>query len=121
MWKKGGNQWGMDPWMVMNMMQMMGGKGGKGHYGKGSKGKKKAIKPKDESGGVLGEFTGKLTKVGYKYGFVESDDLKATQGYDEIFVLWDEIQNVKKGQKVRFTCFLDGEGRVQAKSVKPTS
>merc|ERR1719401_368650 len=100
------------------MSEMKGkgkGKGGGWGYGPTSSGKFTV----DESGGVLGEFVGTIKNYNaWKcYGFIECDDLKP-QGYEDIFLHGDMIKGYKVGHKVKFTAFLTGEGKIQAKDLK---
>merc|ERR1719181_2751824 len=109
---------------MMNMMKgMKGGKGGKGKGGKewgedyDSRGPgdwgKYVI---DESGGVLGEYTGTIKSFSGKngYGFIDCADLKA-MGYQDVFMHGDMKKDLAKGTTVSFTAFLTGKGQLQAK------
>lgn len=77
-----------------------------------AKGGGRATKPKDTSGGVTGIFSGTIARAGPKFGFISSDD------HGEVFVLADELKSYKPGQVVRFTAFIDNEGKVQAMDLK---
>mmetsp|Transcript_47993 Transcript_47993/g.138206 ORF Transcript_47993/g.138206 Transcript_47993/m.138206 type:complete len:167 (-) Transcript_47993:287-787(-) len=104
--------------MLMNMVAQM--KGGKGKGGKGGKGWSSSGKFQvDESGGVLGEFTGTIRSFNdWKcYGFIDCDDLKA-KGYDSVFLHGDMKKGYRQGHTVKFTAFLTAEGKVQAKDLK---
>eukprot|EP00929_Paragymnodinium_shiwhaense_P022966 TRINITY_DN14503_c0_g1_i1.p2 TRINITY_DN14503_c0_g1~~TRINITY_DN14503_c0_g1_i1.p2 ORF type:complete len:152 (+),score=50.18 TRINITY_DN14503_c0_g1_i1:108-563(+) len=145
-WDGGGKAWGGKgggKWdMMQAMMTMMGGKGGWGG-GKGWEGGKDGKGGKgweggkgfgkydnkgpgswgdykiDETGGVLGEFTGTIKSFSDKngYGFIDSDDLKA-MGYQDVFMHGDMKRGFRKGQTVKFTAFLTGKGQVQSKELK---
>merc|ERR1712187_10997 len=99
---------------IMSLISMLGGGGGGGGgYKKKSYKKFKA----DTSGGVLGEYSGQIKSFAKKggYGFIECADLAE---HGDIFLHWDEIKGYKKGQTVKFTAFLNKEGKAQAKDVK---
>merc|ERR1719453_2597491 len=113
--------------MMMSMMKGMGGKGGKGK-GKGG-GKWKDYDSRgpgdwgkyviDESGGVLGEYTGTIKSFSGKngYGFIDCADLKA-MGYQDVFVHGDIKGSYTVGASVSFTAFLTGKGQLQCKELK---
>merc|ERR1739838_930215 len=94
----------------------MGGGGGKS-WGKGGSSWTPKPKTKDTSGGELGEHVGTIAKQGFKYSFIECDSLKQA-GYGDVFVIWDEVKAYKKGHKVKFTAYLDKEGKLQGKDLK---
>merc|ERR1712187_247558 len=78
-------------------------------------------KPKrDESGGVLGEFEGIVSRKEktQKYGFIISKALKKKGEKEDAFVNWDQLKSFKDGQAVTFTAFLTGKNQVQAKDVR---
>jgi len=77
----------------------------------------KAPKEFDEAGGELGEYTGIIEKIGPKFGFIISDDLK-NQGHDNVFVHAVHMQGFKASQKVSFTAYLDSKDRCQGKQLK---
>merc|ERR1719389_518665 len=90
------------------------GWGGKGKGGPGSWGKYHM----DESGGVLGEYTGTIKSFSDRngYGFVDSADLKA-MGYQDVFMHGDMKKDFGKGTSVKFTAFLTGKGQLQCKDL----
>merc|ERR1719265_843942 len=106
---------GMNPMMMMMMMGggMGGGMGGmgvrKGMFDKGSKTFKT-----DDSGGVLGEFTGTIKSGGRAYGFIECPEA----GKGDIFVHHEERKEYKRGQTVKFTLVLNKSGKPQAINLK---
>eukprot|EP00427_Karlodinium_veneficum_P042189 CAMPEP_0169257152 /NCGR_PEP_ID=MMETSP1016-20121227/40673_1 /TAXON_ID=342587 /ORGANISM="Karlodinium micrum, Strain CCMP2283" /LENGTH=198 /DNA_ID=CAMNT_0009338895 /DNA_START=43 /DNA_END=635 /DNA_ORIENTATION=+ len=73
--------------------------------------------PKDTSGGELGEYVGNITRQGNKYSFIQCEAL-VQAGYGDVFVVWDEMKAYKVGHKVKFTAYLDKEGRLQGKDLK---
>merc|ERR1712048_1238941 len=74
---------------------------------------------KDEECEDLGEYTGKITNIGSKFGFIKCHKL-SQQGYgDDVFVLWHELKPYKEGQVVKFTAFVDSQGRPKGKDLKP--
>merc|ERR1719263_384885 len=102
-------------------MMQMGGKGGMGGFGGMGVQKWMFEKPKykrtfkiDDSGGVLGEFTGTIKSGGKLYGFIECPE--ANKG--DIFVHADERKAYKKGQTVKFTLVLNKEGKPHAIKLK---
>merc|ERR1719506_2680943 len=110
---------------MMNMMKGM--KGGKGKGGKGKEwGKDYDSRGPgdwgkynlDESGGVLGEYTGTIKSFSGKngYGFIDCADLKA-MGYQDVFLHGDQKMSFDKGASVTFTAFVTGKGQVQAKDL----
>merc|ERR1711988_1829015 len=100
----------------MLLKQLSGGGGGKS-WGKGKGGGFTKPKPKDTSGGELGEHIGTIKKQGFKYSFIECDAL-VQAGYGDVFVMWDEVKGYKQGHKVKFTAYLDKEGKLQGKDLK---
>jgi len=99
--------------MVMVPIQtLMGLQGGKGWKGGSSHSK---VSKKDTSGGELGEHIGTIKSTGTKYSFIECE---ALQEHGDVFLFWDELKAYKKGQKVKFTAFLNKEGKVAAKDLK---
>mmetsp|Transcript_43174 Transcript_43174/g.68253 ORF Transcript_43174/g.68253 Transcript_43174/m.68253 type:complete len:207 (-) Transcript_43174:12-632(-) len=72
---------------------------------------------KDESGGVLGEFKGKITSVGPKFGFIDCASLKP-MGHDSVFVLRDELKQYEQGNIVKFTAIINSKGQANAKNLK---
>eukprot|EP00930_Biecheleria_cincta_P071778 TRINITY_DN59243_c0_g1_i1.p1 TRINITY_DN59243_c0_g1~~TRINITY_DN59243_c0_g1_i1.p1 ORF type:complete len:162 (-),score=41.27 TRINITY_DN59243_c0_g1_i1:79-564(-) len=126
--KGGGKQWsnggGLDMGVIQTILKLATGAGqsqwaprsqwsGKG----GGGGSWPKPCEKDTSGGILGEFVGTIKSKGNKYGFIVSDDTTA-MGYSDVFCMWDEIKGYKAGHKVKFTAFLDGQGKIQAKDLK---
>jgi len=114
-WSKGEGKGGyMNQWQMMQMMQWYGkGKGG----GKGWSGP--STFKVDESGGVLGEFTGTIKSFadGTGYGFIECEQIKAEYNKD-IFLHRDHKKGYQVGNTVKFTCVLTGKGQPQAKDLK---
>jgi len=118
----GGQSWGgcNDMMQMMMMQAMMGGMGGGwGYKGGGKGGAFKSNYKIDESGGVLGEFTGTIKSFneGKWYGFITCEDLTA-QGHADVFLHGDEKKGYREGHKVKFTAFLTKEGKPQAKDLK---
>jgi len=70
-------------------------------------------KPKDTSGGIIGEKTGTIEKRGPKFGFIKCDEYE-----ESVFVLSDELKQYKVGHTIKFTAFIDNQGKVQAKDLK---
>lgn len=70
-------------------------------------------KPKDTSGGVLGESIGTIERRGPKFGFIESEE------HGTVFVLADELRNYQAGQVVKFTAFIDEQLSIQAMDLTP--
>merc|ERR1719277_1093910 len=108
--------------MVEMMTQMMGGKkkGAGGRKSGKSNGPWKHNYKIDESGGVLGEFSGKIKSLNWKnsYGFIVSEECQQ-HGHDgDIFVHWDQFKGFKVGQTIKFTAFLTEGGKAQAKDLK---
>eukprot|EP00929_Paragymnodinium_shiwhaense_P120684 TRINITY_DN926_c0_g1_i1.p1 TRINITY_DN926_c0_g1~~TRINITY_DN926_c0_g1_i1.p1 ORF type:complete len:151 (-),score=47.89 TRINITY_DN926_c0_g1_i1:238-690(-) len=101
------------------MQFMMGGGGGKGGGKYEQEWKMQGKYKLDESGGVLGEYTGTLKSFSYKngYGFIDSPEIKA-MGYQDVFMHGDMKKGYKPGQQVKFTAFLTGGGQVQCKDLK---
>eukprot|EP00929_Paragymnodinium_shiwhaense_P002706 TRINITY_DN1029_c0_g1_i2.p2 TRINITY_DN1029_c0_g1~~TRINITY_DN1029_c0_g1_i2.p2 ORF type:complete len:133 (-),score=58.04 TRINITY_DN1029_c0_g1_i2:240-638(-) len=118
---KGGGM--MDMMMMMQMMQMMKGKDGKGwgkdkgkpSRGPGSWGKYYI----DESGGVLGEFTGTIKSFNARtgYGFIESPEVQAL-GHKDVWMHGDMKKDYDTGDVVTFTAFVTGKGQLQCKGLK---
>mmetsp|Transcript_88310 Transcript_88310/g.254779 ORF Transcript_88310/g.254779 Transcript_88310/m.254779 type:complete len:164 (+) Transcript_88310:72-563(+) len=100
--------------LLWNLLQQKGGKG-KGGKGWSSSGKFKV----DDSGGVLGEFTGTIRNFNdWKcYGFIDCPDL-AAQGHESVFLHGDMKKGYRVGHTVKFTAFLTAEGKCQAKDLK---
>jgi len=71
---------------------------------------------RDMSGGVLGDYVGTITSMGFKYGFIECDELSVHGG--KALLIWDEYKSYKKGNKVRFTAYLTGDNKLQAKNLR---
>merc|ERR1712190_520452 len=125
-----GDGWGMpmmNPMMMAMMAPMMmgamGGKGGGGGGGWGagpsSEYKYKKFKV-DKSGGELGEFTGVIKSFADKtgYGFIDSDEVKATGHDADIFLHGDMKKNFQKGNTVKFTCVINKDGKPVAIDLK---
>merc|ERR1719453_998661 len=94
-----GKGWGK--WDMMSMMMsMMGGGKGKG------KGKEYGSFKIDESGGVLGEFTGTIKSFSFRsgYGFIESADVQA-MGHQDVWMHADMKGSLEVGAAVKFTAF----------------
>merc|ERR1719240_1266021 len=98
-------------------MGMWGGKG----KGKG-KGKNYGSFKIDESGGILGEFTGTIKSFSFRsgYGFIESADVKA-MGHGDVWMHADMKKNLEVGATVKFTAFQNAKGQVQCKDVSAAS
>eukprot|EP00929_Paragymnodinium_shiwhaense_P076719 TRINITY_DN39488_c0_g1_i3.p1 TRINITY_DN39488_c0_g1~~TRINITY_DN39488_c0_g1_i3.p1 ORF type:complete len:150 (+),score=63.75 TRINITY_DN39488_c0_g1_i3:100-549(+) len=136
-WGKGGGKWDMMAAMMAMKGGMMGMKGGDKGWGKGKGGwdggkMGKSWDPYagkgpgswgeykiDETGGVLGEFSGKIRSFSDKngYGFIECEDLKAL-GHQDVFMHGDMKKNYQKGNVVKFTAFLTGKGQLQCKDLQ---
>jgi len=71
----------------------------------------------DEGGGELGQFSGTIENRGWKYGFIQCGALEK-KGYEKVFILGHELKEYQAGQKIKFTAYLDSQGRCQAKDVK---
>jgi len=106
---KGDMDMGAAMQMVMQMMFNKKGSG-KGYH---------QCRPEDHdmSGGILGEHVGTITSRATKYGFIESPVLKA-QGYPDVFILGSELKDYKKDHTVKFTAYLDKNGKIKAKDLK---
>jgi len=111
--------------MLMKMMGKEGGGKGKGYdkggskrWGKGGFQSSGTYKI-DDSGGELGEFIGTIKSFGEKknYGFIECADITAV-GYGDVFLHGDMKKGYQQGQKVKFTCVLNAEGKPHAKDLK---
>jgi len=87
-------------------------------WGGHSWGDQKKIVPKDTSGGELGQFSGTITKVGPKFGFIECPEVSAIGGKSQVFILADELKQFEVGRRVKFTAYFDGQGRLQGKDLK---
>jgi len=81
----------------------------------------------DESGGVLGEFTGTIKSfVDSKwYGFIECPEVQAlghqdagAPGKQDVFLHGDQKRGYQVGHKVKFTAVLNKDGKVGAKDLK---
>lgn len=73
----------------------------------------------DDSGGVLGDFTGTIKSfVDSKwYGFIECPEITA-MGHQDVFLHGDQKKMYRVGHMVKFTACLNKEGKVQAKDLK---
>merc|ERR1711924_298771 len=71
----------------------------------------------DKSGGELGEFTGTIKSFAWKtnYGFIECPELKE---YGDVFLHGDMKKGYQQGQKVKFTCVVNAEGKPVAIDLK---
>jgi len=71
----------------------------------------------DDSGGVLGEFTGNIKSFGWakNYGFITCDELAE---YGDIFLHGEQKKGYREGQIVKFTCVLNAEGKPVAIDLK---
>mmetsp|Transcript_102442 Transcript_102442/g.161695 ORF Transcript_102442/g.161695 Transcript_102442/m.161695 type:complete len:140 (+) Transcript_102442:62-481(+) len=116
-WSQGGSGGGDVLQLLLKAMSGGGGGGSGGGKSWGKGGGNAKPKPKDTSGGELGEHIGKVKKQGHKYSFIECEAL-VQAGYGDVFVMWDEMKAYKVGQKVKFTAYLDKQGRLQAKDLK---
>merc|ERR1712187_525219 len=121
-WKKqqqgGGGRGGGDLMKALQQMLKKQGGGGGGR-GKWSGGKRwRDIQDKDTAGGVIGEYKGTIENKGYKFGFINCPPLK-NKGGPKVFVLGDEFKNFAKGHTVKFTAYVDSEGRLQGKGLMP--
>lgn len=76
------------------------------------------VLPKDTSGGELGQFSGTISKAGDKFGFIECEEVAAIAGKSQVFILADELKTFQVGRLVKFTAYLDGQGRLQGKDLK---
>eukprot|EP00930_Biecheleria_cincta_P010523 TRINITY_DN112695_c0_g1_i1.p1 TRINITY_DN112695_c0_g1~~TRINITY_DN112695_c0_g1_i1.p1 ORF type:complete len:158 (-),score=28.92 TRINITY_DN112695_c0_g1_i1:60-473(-) len=110
---KGGGKGDLN--MVLQTLFSKQSWGGGGGWGKGG-GKSKPA-DHDTSGGILGEQIGTITNIGAKYGFIESDALKA-MGYQNVFVLASELRQYQKDEIVKFTAYLNKEGKIRAMDLK---
>merc|ERR1712157_489779 len=61
-------------------------------------------------------YEGVIEKAGDKFGFIECEKLQE-EGYERAFALSNELLGFQKGQSVRFTAYLDSQGRCQAKDL----
>lgn len=124
---KGGKGGGKDDMLSM-LMDMMGksGGGGKGKsWGGKSQGGGKGFQQQggtykvDDSGGELGEFVGTIKSFGEakNYGFIQCEDIVAA-GYGDVFLHGDMKKGYQVGNKVKFTCILNKEGKPHAKDLK---
>merc|ERR1712232_851991 len=77
-----------------------------------------AITKKDTAGGQLGQFLGTITNIGPKFGFIESPDLESQGQSSKVFILADELKKYQAGHKVKFTAYIDSQGRLQGKDLK---
>merc|ERR1712039_487477 len=76
----------------------------------------KEKKGADEEGGEIGEFVGEIESRGPKFGFVKCEEL---EGEGKAFILGKELKSEHKvGLKVRFTAYLDSQGRCKGKDLK---
>jgi hypothetical protein len=73
---------------------------------------------KDTSGGVFGQFLGTITKTGPKFGFIECPEVSLMSGSSNVFILADEMKQYQVGQEVKFTAYMDSQGRLQGKDLK---
>merc|ERR1712087_133515 len=93
--------------------------GGGGGKGGGKKWKQwRDIQDKDDSGGVIGQYKGTIENKGWKFGFITCPQLKS-KGGPKVSVLGDEFKNFAKGHTVKFTAYIDSEGRLQGKDLMP--
>jgi len=107
---------------MMSMMwdMLTGGKGKGKSWGKGKgKGGGQKTFQADESGGVLGEFTGTIKSFVDKnyYGFIECPQLQA-MGYQDAFLHGDEKKGYRVGHTIKFTAVISKDGKPQAKDLK---
>merc|ERR1712107_56270 len=103
--------------VVSLLLGGMAGGGGKGSGGGWSGGSGKTTFKVDTSGGELGEFVGTIKSFSPTkfWGFIECPDLKQ---YGDVFLHGDMKKGYKQGQKVKFTAFLNKDGKAQAKDLK---
>eukprot|EP00929_Paragymnodinium_shiwhaense_P070716 TRINITY_DN3583_c0_g1_i1.p2 TRINITY_DN3583_c0_g1~~TRINITY_DN3583_c0_g1_i1.p2 ORF type:complete len:154 (-),score=53.23 TRINITY_DN3583_c0_g1_i1:41-502(-) len=73
----------------------------------------------DDSGGVLGEFTGMIKSFSVKngYGFIESDEIKQL-GHKDVWMHADMKKELRVGTAVKFVAFLTGKNQLQCKDVE---
>merc|ERR1712151_412720 len=95
-----------------NLKPKAGGKSDNAGSKKGN-----ADNTRDEAGGELGEYKGVIENKSHKYGFIKCKKLEG-EGYDKVFVLGNEFKNYQHGQTVKFTAYLDSNGRCQGKDLK---
>merc|ERR1712194_325563 len=76
-------------------------------------------KPGDESGGVLGEFTGTIKTFNEMkgFGFIECEDIKAKYEKD-VWLHGCQMKGYRVGHTVKFTAYLTKKGDPQAKDLK---
>mmetsp|Transcript_115795 Transcript_115795/g.183072 ORF Transcript_115795/g.183072 Transcript_115795/m.183072 type:complete len:148 (+) Transcript_115795:2-445(+) len=107
--------------LVLNLLLKQGSGGGNwgGGWGRGSHWTPPKIDQSDydKSGGELGEHTGTICKTCKKFSFISCDTLKQA-GYDDAFVLASEMKAYKEGQKVKFTAYVNKEGKVRGMDLK---
>lgn len=117
-WSGGGD------WRMSKMMKAMSGWGSWGPWEGGSNwggggSWRGAEKPIDESGGLLGEFEGKIKSFSDEkgWGFIECPDVKAQYDRD-VFLYFSQKKDYRVGHKVKFTCVLNKDGMPAAKDLK---
>jgi len=90
--------------------------GGKGSWTSGGGGGGSGGFKVDKSGGELGEFLGTIKSFGDQknYGFIECPEA----GQGDIFLHGDMKKGYQQGQKVKFTCVLNSQGKAVAIDLK---
>lgn len=68
---------------------------------------------------VLGEYLGKIKSFNdvNGYGFIECEDVKG-QGYQDVFLNAEQKRNYQVGHTVKFTAYLNEQGKPQARGLK---
>jgi hypothetical protein len=75
----------------------------------------------DEASQMLGQFSGTIDSAGWKCAFIDCDELKeelAEHGHSKVFLFIDELKGYKVGQVVKFTAYLDPQGRLKGTDLK---
>merc|ERR1740138_1300637 len=73
----------------------------------------------DESGGLVGDFLGTIKSFAEStgYGFIECPEIKKSYNAD-VFLHKAMKKGYQVGNKIRFTCVLNKDGKPQAKDLK---
>mmetsp|Transcript_39933 Transcript_39933/g.63420 ORF Transcript_39933/g.63420 Transcript_39933/m.63420 type:complete len:147 (-) Transcript_39933:88-528(-) len=104
--------------LVLNLLLKQGGGNWGGKWGRDNwKAPKIDQSEYDKSGGELGEHVGTIVKKCKKFSFIACDALKQA-GYEDAFVLASEMKAYKEGQKVKFTAYVNKEGKVRGMDLK---
>merc|ERR1712048_1189237 len=61
--------------------------------------------------------TGKIDNAGPKYAFIDCKQLKE-EGHGKVFIMKADLKDYQVGQTVKFTAYLDSQGRLQGKNLK---